>query len=155
MAALALQFLILTGSRTSEVRLATFDEIEGYVWSLAAERTKTNTARRIPLSDEALRVVAVAKNRAVNDYLFSSYGGKPLSDSAMSKLMREAGHIARPHGFRSTLRTWAEECSDADYATKETMLGHHVDTGVVGAYQRSDRIEKRERLLAEWSDFLC
>lgn len=152
-AALALQFLILTGSRTTEVRLATFDEIEDGVWTLAAERTKTNTARRIPLPDEAERLVAVAKSRAVNDYLFPSYKGKPLSDSAMSKLMREAGYEARPHGFRSTLRTWAEECTEADYATKETVLGHHVDTGVVGAYQRSDRLGRRKKLLAEWSSF--
>jgi len=152
-AALALRFLILTAGRTTEVRLAKFDEIEDGVWSLAAERTKTNTARRIPLTDEALRVVTVAKDRAVNEYLFPSYKGKPLSDSAMSKLMREAGYEARPHGFRSTLRTWAEECTEADYATKETLLGHHVDSGVVGIYQRSDRIEKRKKILAEWSCF--
>ncbi|MFK7841812.1 MAG: tyrosine-type recombinase/integrase [Sphingorhabdus sp.] len=154
-AALALRFLILTAGRTSEVRLATFSEIKEGIWLLPAERTKTNQARRIPLSEEAIVVVETARNHSENDFLFPSYKGRPMSDSAMSKLMREAGYRARPHGFRSTIRTWAEETTDADYATKETLLGHNVDSGVVGAYQRSDRLEKRRSLLIKWSKFIA
>lgn len=152
--ALALRFLILTTARTSEVRLVTFDEIEGEIWNLSAERTKTGREHRIPLTDEAKKVVEQARNIAENKYLFSSYRGKPLSDVAMSKLMRENGYGARPHGFRSSFRVWAEEQTDAAFEVKEACLGHVVDTGVVGAYQRSDRLEKRRHLLSRWAKFL-
>jgi len=152
--ALALRFLILTIARTSEVRLATFDEFEGDIWYLSAERTKTRREHRIPLTDETVRVVQQARDVAENGYLFSSYQGKPMSDAAMSKLMKEHKYDARPHGFRSSFRVWAEEQTDAPFEVKEACLGHVVDSGVVGAYQRSDRLEKRKQLLDKWSSFL-
>lgn len=153
-AALALRFLILTAARTSEVRLATFDEIEGDVWSLDASRTKNGRAHSIPLSRLAAEVVASAQIRASNVYLFASYRGKPLSDAAMSKLMRDRDLVARPHGFRASFRTWLEEQTDTPFEIKESALGHHVDAGVVGAYQRSDRLEKRRTLMHRWAEFL-
>lgn len=153
-AALALRFLILTVARTSEVRLATFDEIDGNVWCLSAARTKTGREHRVPLSDEALRVVRQARDIAENEYLFSSYRGKPMSDAAMSKFMRTNGYTARPHGFRSSFRTWCEEQTDFPFEVKEAALGHTVDMGVVGAYQRSDRLEKRRMLMDQWSVFV-
>ena len=148
-AARALRFLMLTLARTSEVRLAVSDEIEDDVWSLTAKRTKTNESRRIPLVPEAQALVS-----GRSGYLFAAYKGKPLSDMAMTALMNRAGHDARPHGFRSTFRTWAEECTKADFETKEACLGHAVDVGVVGAYQRSDRLAKRRKLLREWQSYL-
>tara|TARA_R110002124_G_scaffold231235_5_gene396537 strand:- start:26133 stop:27272 length:1140 start_codon:yes stop_codon:yes gene_type:complete len=151
---LALRFLILTAARTSEVRLATFDEIDGDIWYLSAERTKTGREHRIPLTDEALRVVQLARDIAENEFLFSSYRGKPLSDAGMSKLMKEHDYEARPHGFRSSFRVWAEEQTEATFEVKEACLGHIVDGGVVGAYQRSDRLEKRRIITKKWSKFL-
>jgi integrase len=148
-AARALRFLMLTLARTSEVRLATSDEIEGDVWCLSAKRTKTNESRRIPLVAEAQALVA-----GRSGHLFAAYRGKPLSDMAMTALMDRAGLSARPHGFRSTFRTWAEECTKADFETKEACLGHAVDVGVVGAYQRSDRLAKRRKLLEAWHKHL-
>ena len=153
-AALALRFLILTAARTSEVRLATFDEIEADTWSLQAHRTKSGRENKIPLSQAAIEVISDAKERASNEYLFASYRGKPLSDAAMSKFMRDRGLIARPHGFRAAFRTWLEEQTDAPFEVKESSLGHHVDSGVVGAYQRSDRLEKRRELIELWSEQL-
>ncbi len=152
--ALALRFLMLTVARTSEVRLATFDEIKGDVWYLAPERTKTGREHRVPLTDETLAVVSAARDLSDNDFLFPSFKGKPLSDAAMALLMKREGYSARPHGFRSTFRTWAEEQTDAPFEVKEAVLGHHVDAGVVGAYQRSDRLAKRLELLAKWANLL-
>ena len=151
---LALRFLILTVARTTEVRLATFDEIEGSVWTLSAERTKTGQPHRIPLSQEAKRVVSEAKALSDNNFLFNALRGKPISDMAMSAFMRREGYEARPHGFRGTFRTWAEEQTEAAFEVKEAALGHSVDTGVVGAYQRSDRLEKRKELLHQWQQHL-
>ena len=72
----------------------------------------------------------------------------------MAKVMKNAGLEARPHGFRATFRTWAEEQTDAAFELKEACLGHVVDTGVVGAYQRSDRLVRRRALMTTWAEFL-
>ena len=153
-AALALRFLILTVARTSEVRLATFDEIENGVWTLTPERTKTGREHRVPLTQEALAIIDNARERSSNEFLFPALRGKPISDMAMSTFMKREGFEARPHGFRTTFRTWAEEKTDAAFEVKEGTLGHQVDAGVVGAYQRSDRLQKRRSLLNDWEQFL-
>jgi len=147
---LALRFLILTVARTSEVRLAKFDEIDGDVWTLPGERTKTGLEHRIPLTSEALAVVETARCKSETEHLFNAVRGKPLSDMAMSGFMKREGYGARPHGFRATFRTWVEEQTDTPFEVKESALGHAVDTGVVGAYQRSDRLVKRRFLMNQW-----
>jgi len=153
-AAMALRFLVLTLGRTSEVRLATFSEIEGDVWTLPPERTKTGRGHRIPLTPHAVRIVELRRKATVTDYLFPADKGRPLSDMAMSSLMKREGFEARPHGFRATFRTWCEEQTDAAFEIKEASLGHTVDTGVVGAYQRSDRLDKRRTLMEQWCEFV-
>ena len=152
--ALGLQFLMLTLARTSEIRLMTFDEIKGDVWTLPAARTKTNALRRIPLVSEAMKIVERCRERSSNEYLFPGYKNKPMSDMAMSKFMADNGHVARPHGFRATFRTWVEETTDTLFELKEAVLGHAVDSEVVEAYQRSDRFKKRRVLMEEWEGFL-
>lgn len=154
MTCLALRFLILTVARTSEVRFATLNEIDRDVWILPAARTKSNREHRIPLTDEALKVVEKARALSTLPLLFPSSSGKALSDAAMAKFMKDNGYDARPHGFRATFRTWVEEQTDADYETKEAALGHAVDSGVVRAYQRSDRFEKRQAVMVRWADYL-
>lgn len=152
--ALALQLLLLTVARTSEVRLATFEEIEGTVWVLPAERTKTGREHRVPLTESALAIVERCRGLSPNQYLFPAYKGQPISDAAMATLMKREGYEARPHGFRATFRTWVEEQTDTPFEVKEASLGHMVDAGVVGAYQRSDRLEKRRTLINEWCGWL-
>ncbi len=68
--------------------------------------------------------------------------------------MEREGHEARPHGFRATFRSWAEECTDTPFEVKEACLGHVVDKGVVGAYQRGERLDARENLLLTWREYL-
>ena len=86
--------------------------------------------------------------------MFPAYRAKAISDAAMSKFMSDHGYEARPHGFRATFRTWVEEQTDTPFEVKESALGHAVDQGVVAAYQRSDRFEKRRLLLEKWQEFL-
>lgn len=150
----ALRFLILTVARTSEVRFATWSEIEGDVWVIPAERTKTGVEHKVPLTVEALQLISEAKFSDDKGLLFPNDKGKPLSDMAMSSLMKRESMTARPHGFRSTFRTWAEECSDASWEVKETVLGHRVGSEVERAYQRSDLLSSRRALLEKWSGFV-
>jgi len=152
--ALALRFLMLTVARTSAVRLATYAEIEGDVWIIPAERTKSGNEHKVPLTDEVMRVVERTKGDNASPFLFTTDKGKPLSDMAMSGLMKREGMTARPHGFRSTFRTWAEECTDASFEVKEACLGHRVGSEVERAYQRSDLLGKRLAFLTEWASFL-
>ena len=150
----ALQLLILTATRTSEVRLATYEEIEGDTWIIPAERTKSDREHRVPLSTEAMRVVR--RTRVNNDthWLFPTVRGKALSNMAMSMFMKKDGYEARPHGFRSSFRTWAENETEASWDVKEASLGHAVGSAVERAYQRSDRLALRRTLMSEWADFL-
>ena len=150
----ALQFLILTAARTSEVRFATFDELDGDTWVLAPERTKTGHEHRIPLSSQALDLIVQQRADHDGQTIFPNESGKPLSDAAMAAFLKREGYDARPHGFRATFRTWVEEMTDTPYEVKETALGHRVDTKVVQAYQRSDRLEKRRVLMQAWADYL-
>ncbi|MCO4839125.1 MAG: tyrosine-type recombinase/integrase [Rhodobacteraceae bacterium] len=152
--ALALRFLMLTVARTSEVRFATYSEIHDDVWIIPAERTKAEKEHKVPLTDEALAVIEQAEPVSGSPFIFSNEKGKPLSDMAMSGLMKREKMTARPHGFRSSFRTWAEECTDASYEVKETALGHRVGNEVERAYQRSDLLVKRRALFTTWSSFL-
>jgi len=68
--------------------------------------------------------------------------------------MEREGYEARSHGFRATFRSWAEECTDTTFGVKEACLGHIVDKGVVGAYQRFEHLEQRAKLFVRWSSFL-
>ena len=153
-AALALRFLILTVARTSEVRLATFDEIEGDVWTLSPSRTKAGIEHKVPLTNEPLEIVSLARASTDGPYLFPSYREKPLSDVAMSVFMKREGYEARPHGFRATFRTWAEEQTETPFEVKESCLEHTVDNAIVQAYQRSDRLEMRRQILLLWTNSL-
>lgn len=153
-AALALRFLILTVARTSEVRFATFSEFEGDIWHVPAASTKTGKDRRIPLAKDAVAIVAKARTLTDGDYLFPSVGGKPLSDAGMAAFMKRQGLAARPHGFRASFRTWCEEQTDTPFEVKESALGHVVDTDVVRAYQRSDRLEHRQALILLWEHYV-
>ena len=152
--ALALRFLILTVARTSEVRFATHDEIDGNIWTLPPGRTKTGRERRIPLVKEAARVINEAHQYRDQNYLFPSPTGKAMSDATMSRWMSRNGFEARPHGFRATFRTWVEEQTRTEFEVKEAALGHAVDSEIVRAYQRSDRLKKRRKLLRQWKRFL-
>ncbi|MCB1417674.1 MAG: integrase arm-type DNA-binding domain-containing protein [Notoacmeibacter sp.] len=154
MTCLALRFLMLSVLRTSELRFARHSDIDGDILIIPAIRTKTGTEHRVPLTGEMLAVINQARQSENQGLLFPSPTGKAMSDATMARHMEREGLDYRPHGFRATFRTWAEEQTDAEYEVKETSLGHKVGSNVERAYQRSDLIEKRSKLLRKWSVFL-
>lgn len=153
-AVLPLRFVMLTAARTGEVRHARHSFIDGDVLTLPPEITKTGREHKIPLTPETNAVIRAAKLSADQDLLFPSPTGKVLSDATMSRFMEREGLNYRPHGFRSTLRTWIEEKTSTSLEVAEAVLGHVVDGEVARAYQRSDRLDKRRILLVGWADFL-
>ena len=160
-AKLCLRFLVLMAARSGETRGATWDEIdeEAREWRLPAERMKGRVQHRVPLSEAALQVLDQANLlRDGSGLVFPSptRSGRPLSDMALSKLLRTTGLAERAtvHGFRSTFRDWAAECTSAPHAVMELSLAHAVGSSVEQAYARSDLIAKRRALMDEWAGFV-
>lgn len=153
---LALRLLILTGVRSGPLRKLRLDEIEGDVWTIPGEgmkgRKDATADFRVPLSAEAQRVIELAKPFARNGYLFPNTRGGMISDMTLSRMMERRGLEARPHGFRTSLRTWLAEATDAPHEVAEAMLAHAADSGVVRAYRRTDYLEQRAKLADRWAD---
>ena len=156
-AKLAFEFLVLTAARSGEVRLARWDEIDldAEVWTIPAERMKANREHRVPLSCRAAEILQAA--RALRNgikLVFPSPRGKPLSDMTLSKLLKEQGVQAVPHGFRSSFRDWASEETNHPREVIEAALAHQVKDKVEAAYARSKLFERRWRLMADWDAYL-
>ena len=153
---LAFEFLVLTAARSGEVRGAKWDEIdlEARTWTVPAERIKAAREHRVPLSPRALEVLAEARKLADgSELVFPSPRGKTLSDMTLSKLVKELGIQAVPHGFRSSFRDWAAECSDAPREVCELALAHVNSDRVEAAYRRTDLFERRRQLMQDWSQY--
>lgn len=159
MAAQALQFAILTATRTSEVIGATWDEIDGNVWTIPAERMKSKRQHRVPLTEQAVSLLDGLPSRT--GWLFPSIQHrKHISNMAMLQLMRgmeygiqgKRGHYV-PHGFRSSFRDWAAEQTNYPRELAESALAHVLADKTEAAYQRSDMLEKRSKLMQAWADY--
>jgi integrase len=153
---IALRLLILTGVRSNPLRNIRLDQIEGDIWTVPAEIMKGRKGAtedfRVPLSTEAQRVIDMARPHARNGFLFPNTRGGVISDMTLSRHMERRGLEARPHGFRTSLRTWLAEATDAPHEVAEAMLAHVVDGGVVRAYRRTDYLEQRAKLAERWAD---
>lgn len=155
MAARALEFLIMTAGRTSEVLKATWDEIDfdSRIWTLPAERMKAKRAHRVPLNDDAMEILQDLFETRVSAYVFPGQRfGKPLSNMAMEMLMKRMKISgASPHGFRSSFRDWAGDCTNFPREVAEAALAHKAGDSTEQAYRRSDALEKRRALMNAWA----
>ncbi len=155
---LALEFLILTAARSGEVRKAVREEMDigGAMWTVPAERMKANREHSVPLSSRAVSVLEEAAELSEGDGLVfpGTRPGRPLSENAHSKLLRELGFATVTHGFRSSFRDWAAEQTNAPHAVMEAALAHTVRNKVEAAYARSDLFEKRRKLMEAWAEYL-
>jgi integrase len=152
---LALRLLILTGVRSGPLRFLREEQIDGDVWTIPGEAMKGRRGAtadfRVPLSGAAMAVIEQARKHARGGFLFPSIKKGVISDATMSRLMERAGMAARPHGFRSSLRDWIAEATDAPHDIAETMLGHIIGGAVERAYRRTDFLEQRRNLAERWS----
>lgn len=155
LSARALEFLILTATRSGEVRGATWDEfdLEAHTWTIPAERMKAGKEHRVPLSARALAIVKSMPRIAGTDYVFPAARGGMLSDMAMTELMKGMKADAVPHGFRSTFRDWTAERTAYPRDVAEMALAHTIPDKVEAAYRRGDLFEKRTKMMADWAKF--
>jgi integrase len=156
LAALALEFLILTAARTGEVIGARWNEIdlEAAVWTVPADRMKGGREHRVPLSPTALSILERARTGRRNDFIFPGPGkNRPLSVNAFRALMIRLSVNVTAHGFRSSFRDWAGEASTFPRELAEAALAHLVGDATERAYRRGDALAKRRKLMDAWAAF--
>ena len=150
----ALEFLILTAARTSEVREARWSEIdlEVKVWTVPAERMKASREHRVPLSPSA--VALLEKLGRKGEVIFAgSKDGSFLSTGSLERVLVRMKVAVTVHGFRSTFRDWVGE--ETEYASDlaEAALAHIVGDATERAYRRGDALERRRKLMDVWAEF--
>lgn len=161
---LMLEFLILTAARSGEVRAMTFDEVdfETATWIVPAQRMKTKTGHRVPLSDRALEILTYQSQITGGEGLvFPSLRGKVPSDAMLSKFLRDnnvkssdPNRTSVPHGFRSSYRDWASENGySRDLA--ERALAHTIQNQSEAAYHRTDLLDQRRIMMEAWAQHVC
>jgi integrase len=158
----ALEFAILTASRTDEVRSAKWSEIDlqQQRWVVPIGRTKMRHDDEradyiVPLSDAAVAILEAIKGDETpdpNDYIFIGRFGTRIADSSMLRVCQSLNPKITPHGFRSCFSDWAGDETDASEETREFCLAH-IKHGTAGAYRRKTAVEKRAVLLQQWADY--
>ena len=157
-AALALQLVILTASRTNEVIAARKSEFDlpSKIWIIPADRMKARREHRVPLSTTAVALVKPLINTGTSEFVFpASKENRHLSNMAMLQLLkRMKREDLTVHGFRSTFKDWARETTDYAREVSEAALAHIIGDQTEAAYARGDLFTKRAGLMQEWADYL-
>lgn len=158
MGARALEWIILTAAREGMARLAVWSEIKGDLWIIPAKRMKDGREHRVPLSPSALALLErMRAGRKVDPkgYIFpGAKTGSAISNMTSDKVLRGLKLDYTVHGFRSTFRDWAGDCTEHPREVVEAALAHAVGDAVERAYRRGDALEKRRRLMADWDAYL-
>jgi integrase len=157
-AAAALELLILTATRTSEVIQARWNEfdIEAKIWTIPAERMKAGKEHRIPLSSAAIRILKTRHEQRIGEFVFPGQKKeKPLSNMALLQLLKRMDRTdITAHGFRSTFRDWVGETTSYPREVAEAALAHLLQDKAEAAYARGDLFEKRILMMQGWADFI-
>jgi integrase len=155
----AMQYTILTASRTSEVLNARWQEIdlEARLWRVPGDRMKAGRDHTVPLSDAACAILR-SQTGIDTELVFPGrrMGGRsaPLSNMAMLMRLRRINPGITVHGFRSTFRDWAAEETSYARDVAEMALAHVVSDATEAAYRRGDLLEKRRKIMADWATFI-
>lgn len=184
MGAAALRFQTLTATRAGAIRFMSWSEVdfENRVWTVQPGRTSSKIGRRdgpkrVPLTDDMVKLLSTLPrqpqlpNQSQADLVFWAPRGGALSDATLGKVMRviheaelkasgagfvdaKTGEAAVPHGTRSAFKVWASEQTDYDWDLSEAALWHKLGNKVERAYARTDVLEKRRAMMADWGEYL-
>jgi len=165
----AVRLLVATGVRTTELRLAKWNEIDtkAKLWRVPATRMKARREHLVPLAPQVLELLAELRKISGNGksnwsedetflfpHLFES--GQPISDGTIINAIKYGcGYRGRAtgHGMRGTFSTWAHETGFNSDAI-ERQLGHVERNAVKNAYNTAEHLPERKRLMSAWTDFL-
>lgn len=149
LAPLALEFVTLTAARTGEALGARWDEfdLENRIWTVPARRMKAGREHRVPLSDRAAAILAQFAKLRTGEFVF------PLSNMALAMVLRRLECGVTVHGFRSSFRDWAGDCTPFPREVCEAALAHALKDKTEASYRRATALEKRRELMAAWASF--
>lgn len=170
----ALEFAILTATRSGEARLAQWGEIDldAKLWTIPAERMKAKREHWVPLSEQAIQLIKALPKIGGSDYLFpGDRDKKPLSDMTLTAVIRrmnesddekarlkwadpKTGHAITAHGFRSTFRDWCAEVGHYPRELAEHALAHSLPDRVEAAYHRGTMLERRAPTMQNWANYI-
>jgi integrase len=174
----AVEFGILTATRSQEIRGARWSEIDldARLWKIPADRMKMRKAHEVPLSDDAIALLKALPKFEGNDLVFPASRGGELSDMTLTAALRRMhesetkagrkGYVdpnqldaegtprrITMHGFRSTFRDWCAEHTEYPREVAEMALAHSIDSKVEAAYRRGNLLQKRQSLMADWAAY--
>lgn len=168
MAARCLEFGLLTAARSGEARKATWNEVDldAALWTVPAAKMKMGRPHFVALSPAAVALLKAQPRIEGEALVFPGRKvGKPLSDMALSVLMKRMGVMgidgdgnvkpAVPHGLRTTFRVWVSECTEYKESLADAALSHAKGDPVESAYNRTDYLEQRRPMMADWAAFLA
>lgn len=169
----ALELAILTATRSGEVRLAEWSEIdfESKLWTIPAARMKAKREHWVPLSEQAIKLLKELPRIEDCNYIFVGTRDKrPLSDMTLSAVIRRFNEVEKdqtplwidpsngrevvPHGFRSTFRDWAAEVGHYPRELAEHALAHSLPDKVEAAYHRGTMLDRRRPMMQAWADYM-
>jgi integrase len=153
--ALALEFTVLTCTRTSEALGATWTEIDWdkKLWTIPASRMKAGKEHVVPLSTRAIEILKYQQQHSQSEYVFTGSNKTRLRSRAMWNMLHEMGIKASVHGFRSTFRDWCGNQTDFPREHVEEALAHQVGSAVERAYRREAGLAKRRVIMEAWADY--
>jgi integrase len=156
---LALEWLILTATRSGETRNAAWSEIDDArgIWTIPTTRMKGGREHQVPLPQRCLEILADARRFGPSTQMLfpNARTGKALSDMAFTKLLRDLDLAAQAtaHGFRSSFRDWATEVDKIREVVAEAALAHSVSDKTEAAYRRTTYLDERRALMQRWADY--
>jgi integrase len=152
----ALEFAILAGSRSAEVREAKWSEVDmaSGTWRISGERMKSGRPHAVPLCERAVALLATMPRDG--KYIFPSAKlGAAIGKNSFEALIDRLGYKgkATPHGFRATFKTWASETTNAPAVVVEMAIAHKIGGKLEAAYQRGELLAKRRELMDQWCKY--
>jgi len=156
----ALELMILCALRPGAAAGAKWEEfdLDRKLWTIPGERMKSRKGKEearehvVPLSDAAMKLLRSIPK--VGEYTFPSRNGG-ITTAAMLKAARAADPsiVLTSHGFRSTFKDWASECTNHPGEVSEAALAHTIKNATEAAYRRTKLVERRAVLMKEWSAY--
>ena len=154
--ALWFEMLVLTATRSSQVRLAAWSEFDFQkrLWTVPGIRMKNKRPHRVPVSSALLGVLGRIRTAFPDsEFLIRSKVGTPFKTTRLSGLLRELDIGAQPHGFRTTFSNWADE-NKVEHRTSQLCLAHGPRCQTVAAYLRGDQLDMRRPVMEEWGTYV-
>ena len=159
LAAVMLEWIMLSACRTGEARFAIWDEIDldRMAWRIPAERMKMRRSHEVPITARMAEILAMIRGRQeahgrAGDYVFSETGRKPLSEMAALMLMRRLPAFQKytVHGLRATFKGWAASQTTFPRELIEEQLAHQLGP-VERAYMRISTVDRRRPMMEAWA----